>query len=315
MECTKGDFYYIIPKVLKEKPLSGKKLFKESNEHIYKNKGKYSQKSSFMEALLCLMENKIVQVDEYKMALDERKRKQAFNSDGFIFSLVKTEPSEILTLFQELGDSNTYKAAEKKLFGLFKRKIEEIDSYNLKMWEKLKREVEVREPTDEELLWFIASEEADEFMKTNQGKYDIDDLTLYFERIRENMERFKDKISSENKNYNLYLLMGHPKHVDMDDPRPRLLINPHIITTERIDIEEFLDKIHYVPLNILPDKEVNLLFQMDFLLYIKSQPEKEKNKLIKKAIIALSDQENSKECLHELINESTEKKVKLIKNY
>ena len=118
-----------ILKALKKEPLSGKKLLFESNIILKKEKAS-NQSQSFKEALLILLDKKMIQIEEYQQRLDTRNgRIQSLNPDGFIFSLVKTEPNDIQQLINELD--NTKDKIFKKNYQELKHKIVEIKPSNV----------------------------------------------------------------------------------------------------------------------------------------------------------------------------------------
>lgn len=321
MKCKKGVFLKYIPMALKDEALPGTRLREKALGYMPVEKRPKYPKKPFIEAVLCLMHKKIIQPDGYNMDLDNtRVRKQSFNPDGFIFSLVKTRPLEILVLLEELNSSITIENAKIKLHYLFKKKIAEIESENNKNWQDIKRKVIVKEPTDEELLWYHSFKIAVNYMNREHPRIiRIDDTGIFFGKIHANIEKFKENIPSireKYKNVKLYILKDHLLPLHEEDFRPISLRDANIFS-EEINVEDFLKKIDsgFTEPLVLTDEHLDSIFYRDLLLYISTLPENEKNRFKMKISEALSNEPNSDVTLHELISEITGDQVKLIKTY
>jgi len=113
-----------ILKALKKEPLTGIKLLKESNKFLDEHR-QSNKPEPFQEALLELLDKKLIQIEEYQMVLDvNRPRPQSMHQDGFIFSLVKIEPNDIRQLIDRLENpkekifEKEYQELKNKIIGI-----------------------------------------------------------------------------------------------------------------------------------------------------------------------------------------------------
>jgi hypothetical protein len=148
---------------------------------------------------------------------------------------------------------------------------------------------------------------------------DVDDSDIYYWKIETVAEEFKKKIHLIHKQYKdikLYVLTGYPSPFEEHFPIPMSLRNVNIFSKET-DVESILKEINSnftTPLK-LTTKDIDSLFDMDFLNYYESKLDPERSQLKKKISIALSNQPNSKKLFHDLVYEVTENKIELIKEY
>lgn len=307
-----------ILKALKETPLSGKDLLKKSNSILEDEKDFRGSLESFTEALLELLDLKKVQIEEYKIDLDtSRERKQSFKPDGFIFSLVKTTPIELQYLINNVisgNDTKSYNNLRKR----FKTKIDEMDDLNTHNWGLLIKKVEKRNPTDLELLWFIANRMTKKRMTLENKFFDVIGLDGFYCEVDHEMDKLESSKSRLVNKYNKTILiqLKIPKkvindpyyfHIESFNPKPNSISENYKFTEENILKEVYLESLGYSK----PDKnsydDINNLY-IQLISYINLQ-NSGKSILIDRLSMGLSEQEKSIKILDELINETTGKKI------
>ena len=329
--CVRGKFLVPIKIALKEGALSGKQLYGKSKELIEPSKRRRASKQSFNESLLCLLNNKTIQIEHYSFVDDSRKSRQSFTYEGFTYSLVKTNKSDILILINKSANientSGDSKEARDEIKRLFSRKVQQIESENFKKWELLLNEVTLKTPTNEELAWFLAYKNVTEELEEHPEFINLNELE-YYEKIRMTMNKYLDNINliKENKkfsllygNLTLFLLNSsesfkrpeyehdHTKPLDLRcaDPMPHS-INKNYLFIDIVSKEYFFEIHGFKKPLEWNNKKIDTLFE-DILFKIFNSVKK--NDLISKLAIALSEDENSTEKLNELVFKISKKSI------
>lgn len=333
MRGEEGIFIPAILKALKKGAQPGSELIISANEEIPLDERPHNPKKPFAESLLCLLHQKKIRIEGYNMDYDtSRKTKQSFNPDGFIFSLIKKEPFEIMRDILKLDEprEDESKKAYFELRDLFKKKTKEIEDSNIKNWNSLKEKIEVRKPEGDEILFFhakqkILSEINEESLVAEHYEKEISYYTGEIEEMMQteisNCRKNLPQIIEEHKEISLFLLKI-PENEELDEceskikvmnPKPDSISRYHLFTNKKLTKEEFLTKIGFEkPINRSHNFKEEL-FQ-DVFSYINSQ-EKGRDALIDRFSRGLSDRNNSKELLNELVYEATSGKESLINDY
>ena len=312
-------FLDAIPKALENGALSGKELIIKAEEFIPEDKKPNEPKKPFGEALVILLDKKDIEILDYDITKDKRKRKQSVTQNSCIFRLVKKEPFDILQLIRKsLGVDDEAAAAQKELKRLFYKKLGEIQKSNFQRWESLKSEVIVREPTDDELLWYeaysIANDEFTELKKYSPPYHNYDSQDFY-EMIISKMEELSTTsphLQEKYKEYRLFLLQSHEdmvvrEGVESLNPMPQTISDKHLFANKTVSKDDFLKEMGYEPPEEIDYDTSDNLFE-EVQLYINSQ-DKGKDGLFNKLSIGLSDQKSSQERLDELISKVTKESI------
>lgn len=334
--CIKGTFLIPIQIALIEGPLSGKELYNKSKKLIEPLKVPKAPERSFKEGLLCLLHHKKIQIDQYSFD-DESSRttRQSLTYEGFTYSLVKTNKSDILILINKSANientCNDSKEARNEIKRLFNKKVQQIVSENFDRWDIFSGELTIKTPSNEELAWFLADKDINSELEEHPELANINDLE-YYDKIQMKMNKYLDnlnlikdykKVSLLYDNLSLVLLNSsesfkrpecehdHLKSFDPQcaDPMPHS-INKDYLFIDVVSEDYFFEYNGYIKPIEWNDNEIENLFQ-DILFNIYNN--KNKKELISKLATALSEDENSNEKFNELVLKISNKS--LIKHY
>lgn len=281
---------------LKEGELNWSELKKRVRKH-HDGSGD-SFRKMYNSALFRLLNNGYIYIVGYDFPLDKRKQPQAFIPDFFIFKLMKKDISEIRYLIKQSDSPSLGEVmdASHELRELFRNKIKEIEAENEIKWNRLVSRVYFREPTNEELLWYYAND----MLVTDEKYSSLTNIHAPHDVIRDIMRDNSDNIEEIKEQYpelTLYLLKGHQIEKDSHESIPSSITEEYLFSNGNAE-DEILNKISYKP-GTMRNSAIDDLFYKT-TAWIMSQ-EKEKSRYLEYFATALSDMDESKEKMDELI--------------
>lgn len=300
-----------IKKELENGALLGKDII-ERYENDPNNKRPVKGNHTYSGAFDKLLKDNVIFILDYDGG---EKRNQNIGYYNLIFDILKSQAFEIRRLITQLSinsDINAYV----KLNKLFNDKVRLIEKENVNTWRLLKTKVELRNPTEEELLFYEASLEAckkhNELSETDlEAAMDYDFFLI--DDIVENLRSLTPEIISKHNNINIRVV-DYPNY-DPDDPDdfyhvPKTLIGKKYSFDAETSEEELLNEIGLYEPTRRDNNEIRSIFDK-VLYYINVHP-REKEILIENFSLGLSNQEGSETALDELVYNATEGKEKLI---
>ncbi|MBI5680514.1 MAG: hypothetical protein HZC47_06465 [Methanobacterium sp.] len=330
-----------ILKVLEKGALTGKELKKEAINKLPNIKRPEDKKKTFDESIMRLMDKDKVHIIGYEPK-PKGTRRQNLKSDYLIFSLMKTDPLEILHIFNKMSSDNleNAKIAKNELKKLFSGRIQNIESKKLEKWNITEDILKIRDLNDDELAW-IDAYWIIHFYNLNNPTESIKE---YSESIGYEMEMSKKKLPQLREKYeylNIRYLAGEEHSMPIkelygaerfirynlmynseDEKQIRgwqikeqglegqdeKLIDALFTYNKPLKDDEFIKmKLGYSKPGIRTSNEINELFE-DIISYIKSQNQI-RDALTERFVHGLSERKDADKSLENLISEVSGNKL------